>query len=173
MKVGLPFGRVAAFRLAVLGAGLVIISTADIWPLRVVYNASGSVPVGWYAVGEPQPLMLGELVVARPPIGAEMLLVERGYIAAGIPILKFIAAASGQRVCRVGDQVTIDGAAVAAARDRDGAGRPLPRWNGCRVLGPGDVFLLNAAVPDSFDGRYFGPVAVTSIIGKARPLWTW
>ena len=69
--------------------------------------------------------------------------------------------------------VTVDDHVVAAARERDGAGRALPRWDGCRVLGPGDVFLLNAAAPDSFDGRYFGPVPTASIIGKATPLWTW
>ncbi len=41
------------------------------------------------------------------------------------------------------------------------------------MLGPGEVFLLNTAAPDSFDGRYFGPVSTNSIIGKATPLWTW
>ena len=166
-------GRVAALYAAVIGAGLVITSTADIWPLRIVYNASASVPIGWYAVGEPEPVNVGELVVARLPIRAESLLAERGYLAAGVPILKFVVARAGQQVCRTGDEVTIDGGAVATARDRDGSGRPLPRWDGCRVLGPGQVFLLNTDAPGSFDGRYFGPVPITSIIGKATPLWTW
>ena len=166
-------GRIAALYSAVGGAGLVVASTAHIWPLRIVYNASASVPIGWYTVGEPAPVNVGDLVVARPPIRAEMLLVARGYLAAGVPILKFVRAGAGQHVCRSADRVTIDGVAIASARDRDHAGRPLPRWTGCRVLGPGAVFLLNAARPDSFDGRYFGPVSVTSIIGRATPLWTW
>ena len=166
-------GRLAAFYTAVVGAGLVAASTADIWPLRIIYNASASVPIGWYTVGESAPVNVGDLVVARPPIRAETLLVARGYLAAGVPILKFVRARAGQRVCRSADLVTIDGATVALARDRDRAGRPLPRWTGCRVLGLGDVFLLNAARTDSFDGRYFGPVSVTSIIGRATPLWTW
>lgn len=158
---------------AVVGTGLIVASTADIWPLRIIYNASASVPIGWYAVGEPAPVNVGDLVVARPPIRAETLLVARGYLAASVPILKFVRGRAGQRVCRSADLVTIDGVAVALARDRDRAGRALPRWTGCRVLRPGDVFLLNAARPDSFDGRYFGPVSVTSIIGRATPLWTW
>ena len=166
-------GRIAALYAAVVGAGLVAASTAEVWPLRIVYNASASVPVGLYTVGEFAPVNVGELVVARPPLGAEMLLVKRGYLAAGVPILKFVRARAGQRVCRSADLVTIDGVAVALARDRDRAGRPLPRWTGCRMLGSRDVFLLNAARPDSFDGRYFGPVSVTSIIGTATPLWTW
>ena len=173
MTLRLSSGRVAAFHLAVLGAGLVIVSTADIWPLRVVYNASASVPLGWYAVGSADTLAVGDLVVARPPPRAARLLVERGYLADGVPILKFVRAREGQRVCRDGDAVTIDASPAGIARDRDGAGRELPRWNGCRVLGPGEVFLFNAAAPGSFDGRYFGPVSITSIIGKATPLWTW
>jgi len=76
-------------------------------------------------------------------------------------------------VCRVGDVVTFDDRTVAQALDADDEGRPLPRWSGCRAIGPGKVFLLNAAAPASFDGRYFGPVSTTSIIGKATPLWTW
>ena len=37
---------------------------------------------------------------------------------------------------------------------------------------PGDVFLMNPGVPDSLDGRYFGPLPASSIIGRAVPLWT-
>ena len=170
--ISLTRGRAALFT-ALVGAGLVAASTAHGWPLRIIYNASASVPIGWYAVDDADRVNVGELVVARPPIRAETLLVERRYLAAGVPILKFVRARAGQRVCRSADLVTVDGVAVASARDRDRAGRPLPRWTGCRMLGPGDVLLLNAARPDSFDGRYFGPVSVTSIIGTATPLWTW
>lgn len=45
-------------------------------------------------------------------------------------------------------------------------------WQGCRRIGEDEVFLMNGAVPDSFDGRYFGPISTTAIIGKAHLLWT-
>jgi len=31
--------------------------------------------------------------------------------------------------------------------------------------------LLTREMPDSFDGRYFGPVTHGRILGKAHPLW--
>jgi type IV secretory pathway protease TraF len=34
------------------------------------------------------------------------------------------------------------------------------------------VFLMNSDEPASLDGRYFGPIATSSIIGCAEPLWT-
>src|SRR3546814_1910708 len=40
------------------------------------------------------------------------------------------------------------------ARARDRAGRPLPAWFGCRKLRSGELFTMNPAAPDSFDGRY-------------------
>lgn len=173
MTLRLSFGRAGAFHAAILGVGLVVASTANIWPLRVIYNASASVPLGWYAISAADEVTVGDLVVARPPLRAERMLVERGYLGSGVPILKFVRARAGQRVCRDGDAVTIDAMPVGSARDSDSAGRKLPRWSGCQVLGPGEVFLFNQAAPGSFDGRYFGPVSVTSIIGKATPLWTW
>jgi type IV secretory pathway protease TraF len=40
------------------------------------------------------------------------------------------------------------------------------------VIPTGEVFLMNWEVRDSLDGRYFGPVPASSVIGRALPLWT-
>jgi type IV secretory pathway protease TraF len=58
------------------------------------------------------------------------------------------------------------------ALDRDHLGRPLPIWHGCRVVGAGNVFLMNRQSGDSLDGRYFGPLPTTTVVGRADPLWT-
>jgi conjugative transfer signal peptidase TraF len=166
-------GRLATLCLASVGGFLVVASAAKIWPMRLVYNASASVPLGWYAVGDASPLWTGEIVVASLPASDERLLVKRGYLARDVPVLKTIEARAGHRVCRIGDGVTIDGVRIGQARDVDGRNRPLPRWSGCRKLAPDEVFLFNPAAPASFDGRYFGPVSATRVIGRATPLWTW
>jgi type IV secretory pathway protease TraF len=99
-------------------------------------------------------------------------LADGAFLPKGVLLLKHVMALPGQTVCRAGDLVTVDQVEVGVARDRDHLHRPLPRWSGCRVLRPDEVFLMNPTVPDSLDGRYFGPLPVASIVARAVPLWT-
>ena len=68
--------------------------------------------------------------------------------------------------------ITVDGIADGRGAGRDRLGRDLPVWQGCRRIADGEVFLMNWTVRDSLDGRYFGPLPASSIIGRAVPLWT-
>ncbi|WP_448662488.1 S26 family signal peptidase [Sphingomonas sp. CJ20] len=138
---------------------------------RLVWNASASIPVGLYAARVPSRLRVGDLVAAEAPASVAALAAERGYLPRGVPLLKHVAALGGQRICRTGMTLTVDGRRVAEARARDRLGRPLPRWRGCRTLAPGEVLLLNARAADSFDGRYFGPVPARRVIALLAPLW--
>jgi len=139
---------------------------------RLVWNASASVPIGFYDLERPSPLQVGDLVAVMPDMPLADFMVGRGYIGRGVPLLKHIAALPGQRICRDGLVIRIDGAPVAEARERDTLGRRLPVWQGCRTVGDGDVFLLNREAGDSLDGRYFGAVPASWIVGRAIPLWT-
>ena len=57
---------------------------------------------------------------------------------------------------------------MGAALEHD----PLPAWQGCRVIARGEVFLMNWDEPQSLDSRYFGPIPLSAIIGRAEPVWT-
>ena len=173
MSARLSAGRVAAFYLTALGAIAIALSNTELFPLRVVYNASASVPIGWYAVEDAAAVAVGDIVVVHPPARAEQLLVQRGYIGANVPLLKRVAAQAGTLVCRSGDTIVVGKTVVGIARETDALSRPLPRWSGCRELRAHEVFLFNHDAPGSFDGRYLGPTPARDIIGKARPLWTW
>jgi conjugative transfer signal peptidase TraF len=137
-----------------------------------VWNATASVPTGLYAIRGKASLNVGERVAIEPPPELRRLLAERRYLPTGVPLLKRIAAVSGQLVCRFGHGVTIDGEFVGAARARDRLGRALPAWFGCQRLRAGELFVMNPAAPDSFDGRYFGVLRITQVIGRATPVWT-
>lgn len=137
-----------------------------------VWNVSPSVPTGLYAIRGKASLHVGERVAIQPPPALRRLLAERGYLPIGVPLLKRIAAVRGQRICRFRHGVTIDGSFAGVARTRDRQGRRLPAWFGCRTLRAGELFAMNVDVPDSFDGRYFGVLRLTDVIGRATPFWT-
>lgn len=139
----------------------------------VVYNASDSVPRGWYGIVPAGSLRVGSIVLARLPAAAAALAAQRGYLPASVPILKRIGAMGPQSVCVHEHIVEVDGVVTAVARSHDGAGRPLQVWPQCRRLVEGELFLLSSTNPASFDSRYFGPVDLEAVIGSALPLWTW
>jgi conjugative transfer signal peptidase TraF len=139
---------------------------------RLLWNASESVPVGLYSVEAGDQLAVTNLVVAMPPNSLATFLAERGYLPLGVPLIKRILALRGQSVCRNELVISVDGIAMGMALAHDRQGRPLPVWQGCRVMAHDEVFLMNWDEPASFDGRYFGPIPLRSIIGRAKPLWT-
>jgi conjugative transfer signal peptidase TraF len=162
------FGWVMVTYSAVLAIG----ATALFHPApRLIWNASASVPIGLYAVRPAGALGTDELLVVTPPGPLATFLDKRNYLPKGIPLLKHVAALPGQTVCRTGDTISIDGITVGVALDQDHLGRSLPVWQGCRVLAAGEVFLMNRQSVASLDGRYFGPLPTTTIVGRADPIW--
>src|SRR5689334_7601481 len=139
---------------------------------RFVWNASESVPLGLYSVEPVGKLAVTNLVVAAPPQPLANFLAERGYLPLGVPLIKRILALPGQLVCRNDLVISVDRIDMGTALARDRRGRTLPVWQGCRVIAQGEVFLMNWDEPASLDGRYFGPIPSSAIIGRATPLWT-
>ncbi len=146
---------------------------------RLTYNPSDSVAVGWYRI-EPfdmhtallsRALSVDSIVLVRLPTEAAALAAQRGYLPTRVPLLKRVGAVAPQEVCIVGRSVRIDGVQVAAALPADRMGRPLPSWQQCRRLEPGELFLLSVTNPASFDSRYFGPVRASAVLGIAHPAW--
>lgn len=138
----------------------------------LVWNASGSAPIGLYHVQPAVVLVVTMLVLATPPEPLASALARGGYLPHGVPLLKRILALPGQWVCREELIISVDGVKVGTARERDRRGRALPVWQGCRTIANGEVFLMNWDEPTSLDGRYFGPIPISAIISRAEPLWT-
>jgi conjugative transfer signal peptidase TraF len=138
---------------------------------QLLWNASASVPIGLYAVSPAGTLHIGELVVVKPPEALAHFLAERGYLSMGVPLLKHILALPGQTVCRTGRTIVVDGRTMGRALALDHAGRSLPSWLGCRIVAVDEVFFMNWRSEYSFDGRYFGPLPASTIVGRAAPLW--
>ena len=141
--------------------------------LRLVWNASASVPLGLYGIEPGAMPRVGDLVAVRPSPALTRFMTERRYVEANALLVKPVAALAGTIFCRTHMRVTVDGRAVATALPRDRFGRPLPQWSGCRRLARNELVLIAPALRASFDSRYFGPVDRAQVIGRAIPLWTW
>lgn len=140
--------------------------------LKLIWNVSASVPVGLYSVEPADTLEITDLVAVMPPPPLAAFLIARGYIGEGTPLLKRVMGLPGQDVCRLGNAITVDRLPLGEALPRDRLGRDLPVWQGCRRIAPGHLFLMNPDVADSLDGRYFGPIPASTVIGRAMPLLT-
>ena len=141
-------------------------------PKTLIWNASASAPIGLYLVQPSDDLDVTDLVaVAAPPLIAEFM-ADRGYLPMGVPMMKRVLALPGQTVCRHGLDIIAYGSTIGHARERDNTGRKMPVWQGCRRISDDELFLMNFDVPDSVDGRYFGPLPRGLVIGRALPVWT-
>ena len=158
-----------ATTLAIVGVGYPVLVPM---PTRLVWNASASAPIGLYSIEPNGPFGLTDLVAVAPAEPLATFLADRGYLPKSVPLMKRILAVPGQTVCRTNLTITVDGAIVGAALERDRIGRDLPVWQGCRRVAAGEVFLMNRRVRDSLDGRYFGLTSTHQIIGRASPVWT-
>jgi conjugative transfer signal peptidase TraF len=151
--------------------GIAATSVADM-PTKLLWNVTASAPVGFYTIEPADWLTVPELVAFMPPEPVAGFMVARGYVGRGVPLLKRVIGLPGQRVCRSRRAITVDGVEMGDALDHDRTGRALPVWQGCLVIADGQLFLMNIDARDSLDGRYFGPIPASAVIGRALPLWT-
>jgi type IV secretory pathway protease TraF len=126
-----------------------------------IWNASESVPIGLYRLQPIERLTATDLVAIRPPGPLAHFLNLNGYLPLGVRMLKRVLALPGLTVCRTGPTIAVDNVEVGQARERDGRGRLLPVWQGCRVVAADELFVMNWHSEESLDGRYF----------RLRPSW--
>jgi conjugative transfer signal peptidase TraF len=161
--------RALSLAAGALVAGCLVELVAMPRPL-FVWNVTHSAPIGLYCSAFAE-VENGGWVLVRAPRAAAELAAARGYLPSSVPMVKRVAASSGDHVCRAGQSVSINGHAAAQALWRDSLGRALPVWTGCIDLKRDQIFLITTP-PTSFDSRYFGPVPTANVIERIVPLWT-
>ena len=148
--------------------------------LRV--NGTDSEPVGIYWAVSKLPARGDFAFVLPPALSIFKVALERGYLSAGpspagtCALIKQVAALGGDRVTIDQEGVQVNGVLLknSAPRLADDAGRPMPAcWLINYTLGGDQVLLLSDYSPASFDGRYFGPLPVTTIQSVIVSVITW
>ncbi|TPG18762.1 S26 family signal peptidase [Sphingomonas koreensis] len=166
--------RRLARRAGALAIGTALMAVTIVAPPapRLVWNASASAPVGLYAVTPGATIAPGDMLIARLSQGYRRLAATRHYLPANVPLVKRAVGVAGDEICALGEQIFLNGTSVAVRQRADASGRTMPRWTGCIRLRGGQLFLLMADSPESFDGRYFGVTEASDVVGKARLLWS-
>ena len=107
---------------------------------------------------------LGPLVLTRTPISrGDIVAFERGHGDDAKIFLKRVIALPGETVALLNGTVTVQGQPLREAYDL------LPDHSSMNaaLVPPGTVFVLGDNRAESNDSRSFGPIAQSSIIGKA------
>ncbi|WP_262965413.1 conjugative transfer signal peptidase TraF [Methylobacter psychrophilus] len=144
-------------------------------------NTSNSIPVGLYWLTE-RPVEKGAYVIfCPPPSDAFDEAKRRGYFKAGFCpgayqyLMKKVLAVKNDKVSLTKEGVRVNGQWLpfSVPLNADSYGRPLPVLRAEYELGESDVLLMTDVSQKSFDGRYFGPIQRSQILGVIRPIFTW
>ena len=91
------------------------------------------------------------------------------------PVLKPVVAGGGDIVELGPAAVIVNGYRLPATRSAavDGLSYPLPHAAWRRYLvGADEVWVVSTRVPNSWDGRYLGPIPTSQVRSGARPGWS-
>jgi conjugative transfer signal peptidase TraF len=169
-------GRVCSF--ALLSAGIFIgaFQFFDLAGMRI--NTSPSLPLGLYRVTSHRDEKLVEFCPAQPFAD---FAIDRSYRNqgtcrdGGAPLLKPVVARAGDVVDLSKRGIAVNGRLLpnTAPLAADTKGRPLVHWQfGRFTVQAGELWVASSYNRRSFDSRYFGPVPVSSIRERLRPLLT-
>jgi conjugative transfer signal peptidase TraF len=157
-----------------LGIGVCasIFQTCGWLGLRI--NISPSLPAGLYITTD-----AGKLVEFCPAEPFASVAITRGYRTpgacadGGAPLLKPVVATTGDVVDVLPGGLDVNSIRIpnTAPLAADSKGRPLTHWPfGRYTVSAGMVWVASSYNGRSFDSRYFGPVPVTAIRDRVRPL---
>lgn len=140
-------------------------------PLLVNYTDSEPKGLYWLQLHSESPYRRGQIVAFPVPKPFRSLVAQGRWLAAGLPLMKGIAALEGDVVCTNERQASINGKWRGPIFNVDSAGQPLPEIRGCYTLAPGYFLPFSDAIKRSFDGRYLGPQPLSEILGEVHSVW--
>jgi conjugative transfer signal peptidase TraF len=138
----------------------------------LVLNLTGSIPRGLYAVQPPKALRRGMLVMFPLPARVKEELGSRPWLLCSRPLIKPVAALPGDLYCIRTGKIFLQRLRPLPVFRSDLQGLPLPRRRGCKRVKPGNFLPLSGYSARSFDGRYFGQVPASVIVGEAKAVIT-
>jgi len=170
----IPRGLLAPLSAALAATG--IAGIFDFGNLRI--NTSASLPVGLYRITSDPSATLIEFCPAEPfgSLSASRAYRGKGNCPDGAePLMKPLVATAGDIVTTSDRGVAVNGTLLqnSAPLAFDTKNRRLVHWAfGDYRVPAGDVWVISSYNSRSFDSRYFGPVPLSTVRHRLRPLIT-
>lgn len=136
----------------------------------ITYQATPSMPKGFYLIEPAKTIKKGDIVIFRPPKSTLNFLLKHKWIPNSGLLMKHIVAVFGDKVVEQKGTIWINNQKTGPVYKYYAPGKILPNSNFQGVLQPHQYLLMSTRIKRSFDGRYFGPVSGKDIVGKAIPL---
>jgi conjugative transfer signal peptidase TraF len=151
--------------LSVLG---ITYALSFVFKSNLYVNLSNCEPLGIYTVTPCHHLKIGDMIMIETPKNARPYIYGRGWLPKGWPLLKTVGAVAGDNYRITNKSFYISSKYVGPIFSYDSQGKPLPRLRGQFTVEKGHILPVAPLLKSSFDGRYFGPVPLRSVIGKAK-----
>jgi len=167
---------VRIFGIIVIGISAVVALVFSVgYAIGFRVNLTESAPVGLWRTQSVSSVARGDFVEVCPPeLPVVSIMAERGYLEPGdcpigtLPLLKPVAAVSGDTVIiRQSYPAEVNGYVLPSTLPMSS----VPGWpDGNYMVDEGYIWLLSTYSEGSFDSRYFGPVSLADVRGRAVPV---
>jgi conjugative transfer signal peptidase TraF len=133
----------------------------------LTYQTTDSMPKGLYVIKPAHHLKRNDIVIFYPPAFALAFLMQQKLIPKNAILMKSVMAVEGDYICKKNQKLWINHRYIAPVYAHTLTNKRLPNKKFCQTLHANQYLLISTYVAHSFDGRYFGPVSKSRIIGKA------
>lgn len=145
----------------------IIIAITKINGYGLTYQATASMPRGFYLLLPINKIQRGDIVTFIPPEKSRAFLKERHWAPRSGILMKYVVGMPGDTVCAENNKLWLNHKPIANIYKFYAPNKALPQQNFCGELNKEQYFLININIPHSFDSRYFGPIDKKSILHRA------
>ena len=158
----------------ILGMCVVVTFILEETPKVIYFNATSSLPQGFYLRIPAKEYHRGDYIVYEPSEDVKALIVKNDWGDGERDFLKKVGATAGEKYSVDAETLNfeIEGKYIGQVYETDNAGNVLPKLRGEFEVPKGYVLPI-ATSARSFDGRYSGVIAESRIKARVVPILTW
>ena len=171
-----PYSRRLAYGLLAFITFLFLLAHPQVMPVGLSWNVTPSLPVGLYWHHHTNGAIQYDDKVCFH-YNAPAWAAERDYLPQGVLVCKRVKGMPGDSLIRDGNHLQVCRAvgceSLGEILTTDREGRPAVAAVLPETIPTGYVYLGTTDVPNSFDSRYLGLIAISDIVRTIHPVMVW